>query len=118
MKLPENNLEAFPNKAGRFGQSVTQPNKNTYLYQFVSSLIPRKTEWMHYHHYSNHSDYTDKDQGHLYVPTVDLMELSSDGIHGFQRKGLSASVTAHCQGIQRFSAAAVLSWSRVQVAFC
>lgn len=74
---------------------------------------------MHYHHYSNHDDYTDKDQGHLSVPTV-VIGLSSDGIlcHGFKGKGLSASVTAHCQGIQRFSSAAVLSGSRVQVAFC
>lgn len=73
---------------------------------------------MHYHHYSNHNDYTDKDQGHPHVPTVDLMELSSDGIHGFRRKGLLASVAAHCQRIQRLSAAAVPSRSRVQVAFC
>lgn len=75
---------------------------------------------MHYHHYCNRGDYTDKDQGHLHVPTVGLIVLSSDGIrcHGFIGKGLPASVTAHCQGLQRFSSAAVLSGSPEQVAFC
>lgn len=105
---------------------MTKPKKNIYryiyLYKFVSSLIPRKTEWLHYHRYCNHGKYTDKDQGHLHVTTVDLILLSSDGIlcHGFKGKEVSPSVTADCQGIQRFSfaAAAVLSRSRVRVASC